>query len=508
MSEKLIALPQLETFYADFKNDISTYGQDNLIPFPYYQSTFSFPNLSVTIEVDGGIKIVGSVDTNVNIILSQRNFTNLSLYKGTPYTLSGLSVNDWNNKSLRLWLVDKDSNLLLRTDVKDKNTFIADKDYNLCGMFLMLVKDVMYNETIYPMLNTGTIEFPYKPYNTSGISLRQDVDTINNSGKFMVGSVRLTSANYESLGIHSLNDCPNNVVFGIDTSITKDMIDGLPIYNKYATLMVYDYNITGHGFKTAIYSTTNSTNTYIPNIYMAYQRLGESWTSWVLLNGNLPHSELANLKGKNVVITGDSIVAGVGSSDYSTEGGRLLATITNPTTHESIDYYSNDYGVMCWGNKFRNYLNENYGCHCVNNAIGGWMWQLLYQFRETMIPPETDIVIICLGINNRKYPDLLMPNFALVKNYCDQHNIKMIVLTSIASTDDWAEAKIDYHEVNNLLQTACADNLIPVYNLQSELNHYLYEHNLNLDDLLVDKLHPGDALYDIMFHLVCKLLGV
>ena len=341
----------------------------------------------------------------------------------------------------------------------------------------------------------------YFNWNGGSLGLAGWKKLYNNSDPVIAGDTIITASNYSTLGITSLDSFTPNKIYGIGNDITSEMITGLPVYEKYATLTLLKYDRSNVGFTTAIY-TTNGESVYDCRTFICWQS-GSVFTDWTEINANNKSNYIKNLNGAKVVLCGDSICAGAGGTGYAKDG-RLI------TTYDDVEYYANDNG-QCWANSLRDYLIEYYNCECVNNGIGGWSFYRLYKCITDIVPPDTDIAIIYLGINNRSAPTHIQAYMGYIIHYFKQNNIQPIFLTPINALDDNTkdEYLVTSYEINNLVQTACATYNLPSYNLQSELNFYLTDHDMELTtDIMPDSLHPNDTLHQIMFKLIKKLLGV
>lgn len=152
---------------------------DNLIPFPYDTASGTYYGLSVTMQDDGGITVTGTPTQVVSIAIQHRNredSTVMRLEKGKTYTLSGTTPDDYSQRGIRIFVSNMDNNkVLLRTDTATGATFTADADYDKCGIFIHFAAGQTYNNTIYPIINYGSVAQPYRPYQESQTFYRSEI---------------------------------------------------------------------------------------------------------------------------------------------------------------------------------------------------------------------------------------------------------------------------------------------------------------------------------------------
>ena len=240
------------------------------------------------------------------------------------------------------------------------------------------------------------------------------------------------------------------------------------------------------------------------NLYYGFNNNGS--VNLFQVNSNTENiSDIAyNLyNAQKVVITGDSIVAGLGGTGYSPTG-RLIGDIPG----HSSPAYSNENGT-CWANSLVDYLETNYKIPTVwNNGVSGINSNTILQAFNTLIPSDTDICILSVGINDRAAytPDQTFNNIQNIINMCKSQNTDIIVLTNIQNTSPELTYSNSW-QVNNAIESACS-NKCPCIKMFSELNYYLYDKNIELNSILADGLHPNDDGYSIMFELIKKLLGI
>lgn len=166
------------------------------------------------------------------------------------------------------------------------------------------------------------------------------------------------------------------------------------------------------------------------------------------------------------------------------------------------------------------YLEANYNsCSCFNNAIGGFTTQQIYDNLETLTLDDdgnrANTIILSVGTNDRnntsKLTAITVPLEKIII-WCQNYQIDLFILTNtpmLNQTKDGGE-----HMVQRAIIEACWRKNIPVYDLLSKFNYYLWEHNISLSAstdqtaVLYDNLHPADIGYEIMFNLIKTLLKI
>lgn len=165
-----------------WKTDITQSIQEqNILPYPYDETSKVINGLTVTDNGDGSITVVGTATATTNFNLHYRNRedkTVFNMYNGKSYYISGLTKSDWTNSKIRLYVInDSNTSILLRTDT-GMYTFIPDRDYLRCGVLLQFSEGAVVNQTFYPMISLGsTAPSRYVSYAESNEGIRQTVNT-------------------------------------------------------------------------------------------------------------------------------------------------------------------------------------------------------------------------------------------------------------------------------------------------------------------------------------------
>lgn len=198
----------------------------------------------------------------------------------------------------------------------------------------------------------------------------------------------------------------------------------------------------------------------------------------------------------NIVLLGDSIVQGVGSSDFSATGADL------PTTRYPT---KRNVGVKCWGNMLVNMLNADYDANVVNNGVAQFHIADITVDINLLCPVGTDTAIVMVGTNNRtsSYADVVTWYEGLI-NAIANNGTKMIAISPLpvnGATDTLGMSKI-----NLIIETLCEKYGIPFISMYSEFLSYIGENGLTLSDYFSDTLHPNDAGYNIMYNIIRRKL--
>lgn len=233
--------------------------------------------------------------------------------------------------------------------------------------------------------------------------------------------------------------------------------------------------------------------------YCAYYGLGYAGDTTILWRqfepGEKPFDTIA---GPKVVLLGDSITQGVGSSDYSPTGEDLNTSIY-PTKR--------NVGVKAWGAQFVNLLNSEFNCTAVNNGVSQFNATNLKDNLNVLLPSGTDMVVLTIGTNNRgnSVSSFKTAFKTLVRNIKDR-GAKLFVFSPIPVNG--ASASMGMGNMQKVIEEVCQENEITFYPLYTMFRMYIEENNLTLSDYFADTLHPNDAGHKLIYQIVCKCLKV
>ena len=264
------------------------------------------------------------------------------------------------------------------------------------------------------------------------------------------------------------------------------------------------YTIPNNGVKLVC----NARAEYYANVYKntkAVERIADlEETANTYLNYNLPDRVSALEKAddfdlsasKSIVLLGDSITQGVGSSDYSPTGEDIDVSV-HPTKR--------NVGVKCWGNMFVSLMTERYGCSCINNGVSEFTMQDLLNNLNVLLPDNTDYVILMIGTNNRG-------------NSVSDYETRMSnLITGILNRGarPFVFSTVPYNGSNDpmalkqqITQKVCRAKKVPFFPMYSEIESYINTAGAALSTLYADTLHPNDRGYEVMFGIFRKLLKV
>lgn len=262
--------------------------------------------------------------------------------------------------------------------------------------------------------------------------------------------------------------------------------------------------------KTTMFLSTANTaevNTFtMPNLKIGTNNLGSD----ILSSVKSPTSSiLADLifatETKKIKLIGDSITHGMGSSDFvaSTDESDYLYSVY------STDCYRN-YGVKCWAGMLKTYLENKFDCSVTNNGASGSKVEHLVANWDSIVSADDDIIICMIGTNDRgnSLSTIYQSVVALYKK-AQANNQKIIFMsappTSIENETQFTACHMeDIDNLYNYVNSALNVGYISIY--KSFLN-YCREHNITIDSLLADGLHPNDTGYQLMFEIVLEALG-
>ncbi len=213
-----------------------------------------------------------------------------------------------------------------------------------------------------------------------------------------------------------------------------------------------------------------------------------------------------NIANKKVKLIGDSITAGVGSSDYSCTGDIIYE-------NKKVNV-----GVKCWSGKLKQYLENNFSCTVNNFGISGIKSNDVVSNISNLIKNDDDIIICMIGTNNRLVDTgdtILESNLRTIYNYVVSLNKDIIFMSPIPGTLKEETGKVgttkyfQNYEVDNIYNKVCSELGIEYISLYKLVQSYLENTSTNLSNILdsSDQQHPNDYGYNILYNLILKSLG-
>lgn len=216
-----------------------------------------------------------------------------------------------------------------------------------------------------------------------------------------------------------------------------------------------------------------------------------------------------------IKLLGDSITHGVGGTGFDYTGEEICCGVKrNP------DGY-------CWAKTFKEYMEEKYDCTVINNGIGGITIEFIIEHFDELVDEHDDLIICTIGTNNRHqyYADGPKRSYDQQRQRFYDNIFKLHAMLQAAGKDFVLIANIPaaasnekdgenywrimhMNDIDELYKTARVQLQFPFISMYDLFNAYCAEHNLTVDSLLIDGLHPNDEGYDVMFALMKKALGV
>lgn len=216
-----------------------------------------------------------------------------------------------------------------------------------------------------------------------------------------------------------------------------------------------------------------------------------------------------------IKLLGDSITHGFGGTGFK-QDGEFIAT----------KYHRNPNGY-CWAKLLKDYMEENFDCEVVNNGCSGTVIQFIIEYFDTLVDPEDDIIICTIGTNNRHQPLSAGPRRSkreqmervygfitqLQRKFRDAGKDVIFVANVPASAKNERDGNdywrvIHMNDIHDLYVKASLEFGFPLIDLYTLFLGYCREHDLQVEDLLGDGLHPNDAGYEVMYRLILGELGI
>lgn len=234
---------------------------------------------------------------------------------------------------------------------------------------------------------------------------------------------------------------------------------------------------------------------------------------------------------KKIVLLGNSITQGVGSTGYvsfmkNIDGVDYQIRGNGPGYPDAgPDYQVGDFiyqsGTRMWyeaidGNGWAQQLKayfeskfncvvKNYGC----SGIGSNDVKLI--INQKILNSDFDIVIINIGTNDRtRELSVLYNNLKDSVNLLKSAGKKVILLGNIPSSVSNEETETYlYHmeDINHAVLKCAVDTDVAFISMYTEFINYCIYTGITIDSLLKDGLHPTDEGYTVMFRLLCNELG-
>lgn len=242
-------------------------------------------------------------------------------------------------------------------------------------------------------------------------------------------------------------------------------------------------------------------------------------------------SEVVGNASAKVVLLGDSITQGTGSTGYV-----IFSKVIDGTTYSirgngpdypdaGSDYQVGDYiygdngrkwyealDGAGWAQLLKSYLEGKFGCTVKNYGCAGANAADLYAaIQASVIGNGYDIAVVMIGTNNRQDTSLstYYNDLTRIIKSLESDGTKVIVLGGIPASVSNEEQFSHHMEDINHLALKCAVNCnVPFISMYSEFSDYSEYTGHTIDEFLGDGLHPNDAGYSVFFRLICKKIGI
>ena len=200
----------------------------------------------------------------------------------------------------------------------------------------------------------------------------------------------------------------------------------------------------------------------------------------------------------SIVLLGDSVVQGAGSSDFSPTG-ESLNTSVYPTQR--------NVGVKAWGPMFVSLMVNVYGAACVNNGVAQMNIEDVYNNVNVLVPPgATDAIIMC-GTNDRYRSKSTIQ--------AEMDSLLRGVLTKgvrpyVFSIIDFNGATYDTSPeiIQQAIKAVCASLNVPFFDMTTLWNASLLKLALSKAEVYADTFHPNDRGHELIFSIVRECLEV
>lgn len=308
----------------------------------------------------------------------------------------------------------------------------------------------------------------------------------------------------ESNGWTSFLDMQVDRIYCIYNAATATAL-GLPSQAAAGTLFIFDprglVSATDYGYRVYVYVEYRMSITHI----WACFGHGSAVTPWADLKldqfGDSNPLAAAMFNDEKIAFVGDSIIAGLGGTDYDVSESGGGDFIINRT----FDRYENVNG-HCWVNSMIAHMAEVYGkTNVKNRGVGGITASFANTNWETLID-GADVVVLSVGTNDHNDTGPLRTNLRNIASKCGSAGTKLMVMTN--TPNNTADAA-SYNSVKGRITATCDEIGIPVYDMYSEFEYLMECKGLTLSEVLIsDGIHPNDTGYDLMFTAAKKLFQI
>lgn len=307
-------------------------------------------------------------------------------------------------------------------------------------------------------------------------------------------STILSDSVMEEYGATNIAQLPSNVIYAVGGNWGASY--GLP-ENGFGTLIKYS-PLSQRNFTVMIYNTFPVNG----NMYycITYRDTDVEANNWSRVNKSvLPIIPDIGFSTNVVGFIGDSVVEGVGSSDWSLSGEAFTC---------AQGEYKANVGVDCWAGKLGKFLQDNYpNTTCYNHGVGGME---VYEVGESFdddnyIKEGTKFVFIGCGLNTRA---LSMPQYNIdtgtknVVNRLTAKGINFVFLTPNPVTSEPYKYKTG--QIVQLMRQAFNKYQAPYIDIYGAFKRYVEEKGEELSTYLADGTHPNDKGYKLIYDIIME----
>ncbi len=200
----------------------------------------------------------------------------------------------------------------------------------------------------------------------------------------------------------------------------------------------------------------------------------------------------------NIKILGDSIAAGEGCSLFKRTTDILMQ-------YDSTEYFRCEAPNSWWGLLLaEGYQIKNYGC------CGAFSYQIR-EHLERFLEPDDDLIMILLGLNDRKRPDgiiELRENMTYIVKRIQELGKTPILMTPLPSTEEneYRPSRIHHTEdVVRVLREVASETETTLIDNYEYIEEYLKANALKIEDIILgegcfnDGLHPADKAQQLIY---------
>ena len=462
----------------------------------YYRVKFSYKWSKWNKVVNTG-DVVQTTGTNENVVMSQKAVTdNAFMFRGI------FTGDDANNAPFGI------SNIITSSEIANL------PEYGTAGTLIYMgeCNSASYGFQIYiAYVVSGTQKIYYRPaWNNRWepwveiMSIPYIVQTTGTNRELIMSQDAVTNL---AMTVHNTNEFTNADDFTIGTYVNVMYRDvkNLPRDDSFGTLISFSGNPASNFNVQMFYDYSDG----VPSNYSLYYRVKFSykWSKWnkVVNTDVLPVNDAADVVDfydKKIVLGGDSITHGQGGTGFAQDGETI------------IEGYKRNTKGYCWAKLFTELMSTYYNSEVTNNGCTGTHSKFWAQNIATLLPENTDIFMLSVGINDRLDGDAdtvkqqVLNSVTTINDYCKAHNITFLCFTPIPDTDtDQQRSEVKAWQIAEFFKSACAECNVRFYDLYNAVYYFYFNRGEEIGSY-ADGLHPNDLMYYYMFYLYCQLLNI